>query len=181
MKRSIHEKGLTRNGSTQPHPDKPGKYRLLDGVHRWSAFKAMGVAEIDAIIIEDLDGTDPLLYAAQKAIGPKQLTEDEARDTARRAYSKNTSLRSADIGKAIGRARRTVDSYIADLRAAVTQLGLDIKIFRMDRLGIPQDRIAKRLDVPQQTISDHLPKMPGLANPVNTDLSKGFTVARVAE
>jgi hypothetical protein len=81
----------------QPHPDKLGKYRLLDGVHRLSAFKAVGVAETDAIIIKDLDGTDPLLYAAQKAIGPRQLTEDEARDTARRAYSKNTSLRSADL------------------------------------------------------------------------------------
>ena len=95
-------------------------------------------------------------------------------------YSKNTTLRSADIGKAIGRSRQTVDAYIAELRAA-TQLGLDIKISRMDRLGIPQDRIAKRLDVPQQTISDHLPKMPGLANPVNTDLSRGFTVAQVAQ
>lgn len=67
----------------------------------------MGVAEIDAIIIKDLEGTDPLLYAAKKAIGPKQLTEDEARDTARRAYNKNTSLGSADIGKAIGRSRQT--------------------------------------------------------------------------
>ena len=37
-----------------------------------------------------------------------------------------------------------VDSYIADLKAA-TQLGIDLKIFRMNRLGIPQDRIAKRL------------------------------------
>jgi len=123
----------------EPHPDKPGKYRLLDGVHRWSAFKAVGVAETHAIIIKDLDGTDPLLYAAKKAIGPKQLTEDEARDTARRAYSKNTSLRSADIGKAIGRARRTVDFYIADLRAAVEE-DSNLKIFRMNRLGIPQAR-----------------------------------------
>ena len=123
-------KGIDQKRVDPTHPDKPGKYRLLDGVHRWSAFKAMGVAEIDAIIIKDLEGTDPLLYAAKKAIGPKQLTEDEARDTARRAYSKNTSLRSADIGKAIGRSRQTVDSYIADLRAA-TQLGLDIKIPRM--------------------------------------------------
>ena len=79
----------------QPDPDKPGKYRLLDGVHRWHAFKAVGVAEIYAIIIKDLDGTDPLLYAAKKAIGPKQLTEDEARDTARRAYNKNSALSSA--------------------------------------------------------------------------------------
>ena len=164
----------------EPHPDKPGKYRLLDGVHRWHAFKAVGVAETDAIIIKDLDGTDPLLYAAQKAIGPKQLTEDEARDTARRAYSKNTSLRSADIGRAIGRSRQTVDSYIADLRAA-TQLGLDIKIFRMHRLGIPQDRIAKRLGLVRTSLHYHLSKMPVLANSTNTDLSRGFTVAQVAE
>ena len=108
------------------------------------------------------------------------MTEDEARDTARRAYSKNTGLRSADIGKAIGRSRQTVDSYIADLRAA-TQLGLDIKIFRMHRLGIPQDRIAKKLGIVRTSIQYHLSKMPAWANPVNTDLSKGFTVAQVAE
>ena len=111
---------------------------------------------------------------------PIKLTEDEARDTARRAYNKNPALTSADIGKAIGRARRTVDSYIADLRAA-TRLGMDLKIFRMNRLGIPQDRIAKRLGAPQQTISNHLPKMATLPNPVNTDLSQGFTVPQVAE
>ena len=108
------------------------------------------------------------------------MTEDEVRDTARRAYGKNSSLSSADIGNAIGRSRQTVDSYIADLRAA-TQMGLDIKIFRMNRLGISQHRITKGLGVSQQTIFYHLPKMPELANLVNSDLSRGFTVAQVAE
>jgi len=111
----------------EPAPDKPGKYRLLDGAHRWSAYKSTGGTEAEAVI-KNLDGTDPLLYAAKKAIGPRQLTEDEARDTARRVYNKNPSLTSADIGKAIGRSRQTVDTYIADLRA-VTQMGLDINIF----------------------------------------------------
>jgi len=150
----------------EPDPDRPGKYRLLDGVHRWSAYKTVGMPDLEAVI-KDLNGADPLLYAAKKAIGPRQLTEDEARDTARRAYGKNSRLSSADIGKAIGRSRQTVDSYIADLRAA-TQIGLDIKIFRVNRLGIPQDRIAKKFDLPQRTISDHLAKMPALANPLNT-------------
>jgi membrane carboxypeptidase/penicillin-binding protein len=49
-----------------------------------------------------------------------------------------------EIGKAIGRARQKVDNYIADLRA-VNQMGMDIKIFCMNRLGIPQDKIAERL------------------------------------
>jgi hypothetical protein len=123
---------------------------------------------------------DPLLYAAEKAIGPKQLTEEEVRDTARRAYAGNTRLSSADIGKAIGRARRTVDAYIADLRA-VNQMDLDIKIFRMHRLGIPQDRIAKRLGHTREVIRDHLAEMAVLPNPPNADLKKGFTVAQVAQ
>ena len=160
----------------EPIPGKPGKYRLLDGAHRWSAYKSAGVTEIE-VIITNLDGKDPLLYAAKKAIGPRQLTEDEARETARRAYSKNTSLSSADIGKAIGRARRTVDTYIADLKA-VTQLGIDLKIFRMNRLGIPQDRIAKRLGAKQVLVHNHLLKMATLPNSINADLSRGFTVSR---
>ncbi len=145
----------------------------------------MGVETVKAVI-KDLDGNDPLLYAATKAIGPKQLTEDEARDTARRAYLGNSSLSSADIGKAIGRARRTVDLYIADLRA-VNQMGLDIKIFRMNRLGIPQDRIAERLGLARTSFQYHLPKMATLPNSANGNLrvtfrlSRGFTVAQVAE
>jgi hypothetical protein len=91
-----------------------------------------------------------------------------------------SSLSSAVIGKAIGRARRTVDSYLADLRA-VNQMGLDIKIFRMNRLGIPQDRIAKRLGLARTSFQYHLPKMAALPNSANADLKRGFTVAQVAQ
>jgi hypothetical protein len=73
-----------------------------------------------------------------------------------------------------------VDNYIADLRAS-TELEMDLEIFRMHRLGLPQERIANRLSVPQRTLSDHLAKMPSLAIPLNADLSKGFTVPQVAE
>ena len=163
----------------QRHPERKGKYRILDGVHRWSAYKEVGLAELE-VIIKNLNKADPLLYAARKAIGPRQLTEEETKNTARRAFQNNPGLTSSDIGKAIGRSRQAVDSYIADLRAVI-QLELDLKIFRMRQLGIPQERIAKRLGIPRSTLSDHLPKLPGLANPANSDLSRGFTVPQVAE
>ena len=73
-----------------------------------------------------------------------------------------------------------MDGYLSDLRASV-QMDLDLKIFRMHRLGIPQERIVKGLGIPQQTISRHLPKMPELAKWVNGDLKRGFTVSQVAE
>lgn len=128
------------------------------------------MAEPDVIIIENLDGTDPLLYAAKKAIGPKQLTGDEARDTARRAFRNNPGLASSEIGMAIGRSRRTVDSYVADLRAVV-EMDLKLKLFHMNRLGTPQDRIAKRLGAAQASIHNHLLKMATLPNLINSDLS----------
>ena len=138
----------------EANPDRPGTYRPLDGVHRLSAYKAVGKSEIEAVI-KDLKGADPLLYAASQAIGPRQLTEDEAKETARRAYMKNPCLTSSEIGKSIGRSRQTVDSYIADLRAVI-QMGMNIKIFRMNRLGMSQERIAGRLGVDQKTIHNHL-------------------------
>jgi len=158
---------------------KKGRYRILDGVHRWSAYKQTGQVEIDAII-KTLTKIDPLLYAAQLAIGPKQLTEAETKNTARRAFQTNPRLTSSEIGKAVGRSRQAVDSYIADLRAT-TLLDLDLKIFRLNQLGIPQDRMSKRLGIPQKTLSNHLAKMPELAKWLNSDLSKGFTVPQVAQ
>ena len=75
----------------QVHPDKEDIYRLLDGAHRLNAYKEIGATEIEVRIIS-LDGMDPLLYAAKKAIGPLQLNEEEARDTARRAFQQNQKL-----------------------------------------------------------------------------------------
>ena len=156
-----------------------GKYRILDGAHRWTAFKKTGRTLIPAIV-KILNDIDPLLYAAKLAIGPKQLTEVETKNTARRAFQSNPRLTSAEIGRAIGRSRQAVDLYIADLRAT-TLLALDLKIFRLHLLGIPQDRIAKRLGIPQKTLFNHLAKMPTLAKWLNSDLSKGFTVPQVAQ
>jgi len=130
--------------------------------------------------IYPIKGIDPFLYAAKKAIGPRQLTEEEARDTGRCTYIRNSSLSSKDIGRAIGRSRQAVDVYIFDLRAATRQ-DKDLKIFPMNRLGLPQDRIAKRLGIDQKTIHNHLGEMPILANLLNADLSLGFTVAQVAQ
>lgn len=83
------------------HAEYGDKYRILDGAHRWHAYKEIGATEIPVHIIA-LDGLDPLLYAAKKAIGPVQLTEEEARNTARRAYQNNPLLTSYEIGQAIG-------------------------------------------------------------------------------
>ena len=122
----------------------------------------------------------PLLYAASKAIGPRLLNEEESRTTARRAYQKNPKLTSKKIGKAVARSRRTVDSYISDLRATV-KADQSLKIFRMASLGIPQGRIADRVGLDQKSISTYLGEKADLPFLLNSDLKKGFAVSQVAE
>ena len=51
----------------------------------------------------------------------------------------------------------------------------------MNRFRLPQEHMANRLGVLQQTISLHLQEMAALPKLVNTDLLKGFTVPQVAE
>ena len=67
------------------------------------------------------------------------------------------------------------------LHKDATRMGMDIKIFRMNRLSFPQDRIAKRAGVNQTSIHNHLLEMPVLAKLINADLSRCFTVSQVAE
>ena len=73
-----------------------------------------------------------------------------------------------------------VNIYISDLRAAVNA-GLDLKLFLMNRLGIPQERISARLNIPQKTVFNHLAKKEIFPKWLNSDLEKGFTVSQVAE
>ncbi|MCF6248315.1 MAG: hypothetical protein L3J69_13280 [Desulfobacula sp.] len=107
------------------------------------------------------------------------LFDSETKKTARRAFKTNPQLTSLEIGRAIGRSRQAVDRYVADLRAT-NLLDLDLKLFRLNQLGIPLDRMAKRLGAPRKTLSNHLAKMLTLAKWPNSYLSKGFTVSQVA-
>lgn len=155
-------------------------YRILDGAHTHLALQLTGAAgEIDVLLVE-LNGQDPLLFSASCAIGPTQLKETDARECARRAYQRDPKLSTAAIARAVGRAVSTVNEYIRDLRAVV-EMATDLKIMRMHRLGIPQDRIGARLDIPRETVRDHLARLPELAESPNADLERGFPAAQVAE
>jgi len=52
-------------------------------------------------------------------------------------------------------------------------MDLDLRIFHMNRLGIPQDRMAKRLGETRDIIRYHLGKMAALPFSPKSDLSRG--------
>lgn len=160
-------------------PDKSGRYRLLDGKHRLDALSETRAAEVEVIVVS-LDSTSPLLYAARANRHGKDLSDDEAKDVAKRAYDKDKKLTNKAIAQAIGRSPATVSDWLKDLRAK-HDTAQDVKIFKMATLGIPQERIAARLGISQDIVSDHLRKTSDLKKYVNTELERGFNVNTIAE
>ena len=58
---------------------------------------------------------------------------------------------------------------------------MDFKLYKMYRLGIPQERIAMRLGETRERIINHLADPAILPDRPNSDLEKGFTISQVSE
>jgi hypothetical protein len=58
---------------------------------------------------------------------------------------------------------------------------MDLKLYRMYLLGIPQERIALRLGETRERVRNHLADPAILPKRPNADLQKGFTVSQTAE
>ncbi|MBK9181438.1 MAG: DUF4326 domain-containing protein [Acidimicrobiales bacterium] len=93
-----------------------GTGRILDGRHRLDAHRALGLAQID---IEEVDvpaGMTAKLYAASlSARHGLPLSDGDARALARDLYDADPDTSVVAVAKALGRARKTVEGWVADI------------------------------------------------------------------
>lgn len=180
----------------QAHPEQEGKYRVLDGAHRVGAYNAIGQEAVEAIVVY-LNGHNPLLYAAQKALGPKNLKEKEVEDIARKVYSADPEISLSDLARAIGISRNRVKEYIKDLMAA-HETARDVRLLRIELLGVPSTRSGPRMGMSHKTVDNYFEKMHSGADFQNTngagedritqmieavraDLKRGYPAPNVAD
>jgi len=134
---------------------------ILDGIHRWFAFKEKGIKEIAAIEWED----EPLDYEKNKVAlllesaecnishGDRLSASDKkriARDIA--ASDPECTWTEEALAEKLGVIQQTVNTWISDIRAR-QKVGRDIVVFRLNRLGWPQEQIAEKAGVNQQRVS----------------------------
>lgn len=153
-------------------------YPILDGEHRRLAYKECGIENIPSVVV-DLMGDSPLAISAYVQDTGLALTNKAAEKDARRLYESDKTITSAQLAKILHRSIRTIDNYIADLRAQY-EVSQDIKILKMTRLGIPQDRIEEILSIPQSIISEHLSEMETLLKSINDKIERGLPINDVA-
>lgn len=181
-----------RDGDTFPPIDiAPHKYTedeerkeyelfdVADGAHRLLAYKEMGIDTIEVNLIET---DDVLFYAAMKTGDTKELNAKEAEDTARRLYTRNPSRDLKEIAKAVKRSKRTVQNYLKDLIAEKEQ-AQEVKLLKMNALGLPYSRIAGRLGITEDSIKKSIgAKLENFQIGTNIfdEYQKGFPVEKIA-
>ena len=134
---------------------------ILDGIHRWFAFKEKGIKEIAAVEWKDepLDyeknKTTLLLESAECNIshGDRLSASDKkriARDIA--ALDPECTWTEEALAEKLGVIQQTVNTWISDIRAR-QKVGRNIVIIRLNRLGWNQEQIAEKAGVNQQRVS----------------------------
>jgi len=124
---------------------------ILDGIHRWLAFKECGFKKIKAIEWKEVplnyetSQTALLLEAAEcntrhgDRLSPKdkkQIARDIARSDPEGTWTEEA------LAEKLGVIRQTVNTWISDIRAR-QRSGREIVIIRLNRLGWTQEQIAE--------------------------------------
>ncbi|WP_299984051.1 MerR family transcriptional regulator, partial [Desulfobacula sp.] len=135
---------------------------ILDGVHRWSAFKEMGIKEIAAVEWKDtsLDYEENkialLLESAQSNIshGDRLSTNDKKRVARDIALSDpECSVRETALAEKLGVSQQSVNLWISDIRAR-QRTSRDSTIIRLGRLGWTQDKISDKVGLSRNRVCE---------------------------
>ncbi len=134
---------------------------ILDGIHRWSAFKAKGIKEIAAVEWKN----KPLDYEKNKVAlllesagcnlshGDRLSASDKKRIARDIASTDPECIWTEEaLAKKLGVIRQTVNNWISDIRTR-QKAGRNTVILRLSRLGWPQEQIAEIAGVSQGRVA----------------------------
>jgi len=134
---------------------------ILDGIHRWFAFREKGIKEIPAVEWKDkpLDyeknKTALLLESAKCNISHgDRLSPGDKKRIARDIASTDPECKWTEsaLAEKLGVIQQTVNTWISDIRAR-QKANRNTIIIRLSRLGWPQEKIAKLTGTRQNRIS----------------------------
>ncbi len=132
-----------------------GVYWIVDGVHRYTAYKRLGHKQVEAKVLAISDLTDFIELATLANLKHGlQLTKDDKRHVARMLYSRGKNLK--QIEKLLKVPERTLYRWTEDLRDEQERKKEKQKqeAIRLYNEGYTQQEIADLLGTTQQTISN---------------------------
>ena len=135
---------------------------ILDGIHRWSAFKEKGIKKIPAIEWKD----KPLDYYKNKislllesarcnTSHGDRLTSNDKKRVARDIASKDPECNYTEeaLAEKLGVTQQTVNIWISDIRAR-QRTNRNSNIIRLSRLGWTHEKISEKVGLSRNRISE---------------------------
>ncbi len=130
---------------------------LIDGYHRWKAHDQKKVETIKVEVIETVDEKElrKLSFEFNSKHG-KQLRREEKQKYAEEMVGE---MKVEELCEVLSVSKSTINAWTKSIREERRQKR-DQKMLDLKKEGWTQQEIAEELDVPQQTVSDRLTKMP---------------------
>ena len=174
------------NKTTDLPAGRHGATIILDGIHRWFAFREKGIKKIPAVEWKDkpLDyeknKTALLLESAKCNIshGDRLSTGDKKR-IAREIASTDPECKWTEsaLAEKLGVIQQTVNTWISDIRAR-QKASRNTVILRLSRLGCPQEKIAETTGVTRGRVAQIVNNTN--FSEINTLLSQGHDMDYIA-
>lgn len=147
---------------------------LIDGNHRWTAYKKMEKLEIPAITIVTESDIDLYFLSFEKnSSHGLQVNEKDKRQGAIRLYAEGTGKSKKEIARRLSISEKTLSRYLHDIDKRLREERKE-KIFAMWMSCYTQEEISEEVKMPQQTLSDEiklLPKIDLCPNSVKNNIS----------
>ena len=136
---------------------------LIDGYHRWTAHKKLGLEYIQATVTNTESDTQLLWYAVERnAKHGLQLSNAEKKDFALKVYSGKTKQKD-DLSSLLSVSHKTINNWLSDKDKAYREERNRI-IQEMWFACYTQEEIAERVDLGQPSIVEKIKDLSVLEN-----------------
>ncbi len=138
-------------------------YELIDGWHRWTAYRKIGAETIPVIITQTKSDVEFLSLAIERnAKHGQQLTNTDKRRMAIRLFNSGAGVTDKTyLAKILSVSRKTIDRYLKETEDRI-KVDRDAKIFSMYLSGHTQQEIADAVGVTQKTVDNRLESLVNL-------------------
>ena len=126
---------------------------LIDGWHRWTAYRKNNVEDIPVIVTETESELKLFALAIQRnATHGLQLNESDKEDLAKRLYNSGNGITKDDIARTLSVTLRTVSTYLREVEKQRKE-AQKRKIFEMYLACLTQEEIAEVMGLSPDAVS----------------------------
>jgi len=155
--------------------------KILDGIHRFYAYRKTGVEEVEVEFREVNEKRLMLVAGMLNSRHGLPLSYSEKRYVAMETAKLDESITQVELAKSLGVSQQTISNWIKEIRAKQVE-ERNYLIYRLNFLGFKQEEIGKIVGLKQVRVGEILNNVfTNFSETVKSLLKQGFSPSTIAE